>query len=235
MVPEIVGGGKTAMDGTTFGAWLDGIRGLTAEQRGQGFRALALAEAADGANPASLAPPTGVILMSSSLTIGGTPPGNSDFAVVRTRDVPANAAPAGSAPETASLAAAAQSKGGSHGLPSLRRSEASAMGACQRSATPPLRRLPAQFQRADRNAFGSFAHERTLGGAGTGSDHRRKPDQGGGTLRRRRHHRVPLAPQISFGAGARQTQPTHRDRRGRRDLYSGIVQGQAVRPTASRS
>src|SRR5208283_5455679 len=75
-------------DGTTFGAWLDGIRGLTAEQRGQGFRALALAEAADGANPASLAPPTGVILMSSSLTIGGTPPGNSDFAVVRTRDVP---------------------------------------------------------------------------------------------------------------------------------------------------
>src|SRR5208337_4682195 len=199
MVPEIVGGGKTAMDGTTFGAWLDGIRGLTAEQRGQGFRALALAEAADGANPASLAPPTGVILMSSSLTIGGS------------------------------------KQGGSHGLPSLRRSEASAMGACQRSATPPLRRLPAQFQRADRNAFGSFAHERTLGGAGTGSDHRRKPDQGSGTLRRRRHHRVPLAPQISFGAGARQTQPTHRDRRGRRDLYSGIVQGQAVRPTASRS
>ena len=110
MVPEIVGGGNTAMDGNTFGAWLDGIRGLTAEQRGQGFRALALAEAADGANPASLAPPAGVVMISSSLTIGGTPPGNSDFAVVRTRDVPVNAAPASSAPETVSLAAAAQSK-----------------------------------------------------------------------------------------------------------------------------
>ena len=32
------------MDGNSFGAWLDGIRDLTAEQRGQGFRALALAE-----------------------------------------------------------------------------------------------------------------------------------------------------------------------------------------------
>lgn len=82
------------MDGNSFGAWLDGIRDLTAEQRGQGFRALALAEAADGANLAPLPPPFG----------------NSDFGLARTQDVPANAVPAGSAPEPVSLAAAAQSK-----------------------------------------------------------------------------------------------------------------------------
>jgi transposase-like protein len=109
MIPEIVGGGKMAMDDNTFGAWLDAIRGLTAEQRGQGFRALALAEAADGAKLASPSP-AGVVMMSSSLTTGGTPPGNSDVAVMRTPDVPAETAPAGSASDTVSLAAAAQNK-----------------------------------------------------------------------------------------------------------------------------
>ncbi|GEM_PF-5253081 len=49
-------------------------------------------------------------MTSPSWTIGGPPPGNSDFELARTLDVPANAAPAGSAAEPVSLAAVAQSK-----------------------------------------------------------------------------------------------------------------------------
>ena len=95
-------------------------------------------------------------------------------------------------------------QGGSHGLPSLRLSTASGMGACQRIASLPLRRLPARFQRADGDPLGPSASEGEMGGADGGSDNRRKPGQSGGTLRRRRHHRVPLAPPVSLGAGARQ-------------------------------
>jgi len=57
----------------------------------------------------------------------------------------------------------------------------------------------------------------------------------GETLRYRLYHRVPLASPVSLGTGARQTQPTHRDRGSRRNLYPGIVQGQASRPAASRA
>jgi len=54
--PRSTVGDKRAIDRNSFRAWLNGIGGLTAEQRGQGYRALALAEAADGANLTSLPP-----------------------------------------------------------------------------------------------------------------------------------------------------------------------------------
>jgi len=47
------------MDQACFGAWLEGVRSLTAGQRSQGFRELALAEAAEAGSHPVCASPTG--------------------------------------------------------------------------------------------------------------------------------------------------------------------------------
>jgi ISXO2-like transposase domain len=135
--------------------------------------------------------------------------------------------------ETVSLTAAAQSKVDPTGCPhcGCRRLQG-------REHASGLRRLPAQLQRADGNTIGPSAPEGEMGGSDGGPDNRRMLGQSGGTLRRRRLNRVPLAPPVSLCAGARQAGPTHRDRRSRRDLCFGIVQGKRAalpRPARKRS
>ena len=103
------------MDGDGFEAWLDGIRRLTAEQRGQGFRGLALAEAADDANMAALASPERVA--PAPLMIAGAGCGSPGGTGAQTRDVAGNAAPAASTSEAVSLAVAAQSRVDRTGCP----------------------------------------------------------------------------------------------------------------------
>src|SRR5450759_129017 len=67
------------MEHDVFVAWLDGIGSLTAEQRGQGFRALALAEAANNGHSVSVAFVPGAAFPASPITwpqdrpLGGTP------------------------------------------------------------------------------------------------------------------------------------------------------------------
>jgi DNA-directed RNA polymerase subunit RPC12/RpoP len=180
------------MDRDFFEAWLDVIRCLTAEQRSVGFRALALAEAADGEEPVSFAPPA-IAGMSVLAMSGGPAAGETDREGVgaETSNPPDTAVVAASTPEAVSLTAAAQHKvdvtgcphcagrvlqrwGYASGLPRYR------CGACRRSSN-------------------------------AGADHWREPGQGGETVRCRRHHGVPLAAPVSFGAGARQTQPAQRD------------------------
>ena len=60
------------MDDSDFAAWLTGIARLTVQQRGEGFRALALAEAVDGPNPAGLAPAD----LATSVPLAIDAPGN---------------------------------------------------------------------------------------------------------------------------------------------------------------
>ena len=103
------------MDGDGFEAWLDGVRRLTAEQRGQGFRGLALAEAADDVNMATLASPESVA--PAPLMIAGAGCGGPGGTGVQTRDVAGNAVPAASTSEAVSLAAAAQSRVDRTGCP----------------------------------------------------------------------------------------------------------------------
>ncbi len=98
-----------------FEAWLDGIRSLTAEQRGRGFFALALAEAADGAKLAALSPAAGV--GSSPLRIATSPVGGPDGAAARTSGTVGNAVPVASMPAAVSLTVLAQSKVDRTGCP----------------------------------------------------------------------------------------------------------------------
>ena len=92
------------MEHDVFVAWLDGIGSLTAEQRGQGFRALALAEAANNGHSVSVAFVPGAAFPASPITwpqdrpLGGTP--------VLTE----SGTPAVSRSDAVSLVAAAQSK-----------------------------------------------------------------------------------------------------------------------------
>jgi transposase-like protein len=161
-------GGKAVMDRDFFEAWLAGVRCLTAEQRSVGFRALALAEAADGEESMSFAPPA-IAEMSVPAMSGGPAAGETDRERVgaETSNPPDTAVVAASTPEAVSLTAAAQHKvdltgcphcagrvlqrwGYASGLPRYR------CGACRRSFNAltgtPLARLrkkeqwPAQTQ-----------------------------------------------------------------------------------------
>jgi transposase-like protein len=96
------------MDHDFFDEWLAGIGRLTGEQRSQGFRALALAEAAGDANPMAVEPETGAGFVGPS-TAGSTY-GEPDGRVSRTRSLAANAVPGGFRSDIVSLTAAAQTK-----------------------------------------------------------------------------------------------------------------------------
>ena len=92
------------MDRAGFDVWLASIRDLTAEQRGYGFRALALAEAEDDrdmtadAKPVNVVSPPLVALGSSADRLAGE--------VSQAADVTAETALAASASDAFSLAAA---------------------------------------------------------------------------------------------------------------------------------
>lgn len=100
-----IGGGERAVESEGFEVWLAAIARLTAEQRGRGFRTLALAEVADDmamaavASPGSEEVPTAIIAGSGA---GG--------GVMPKTEVAPDAAPAVSTPEAVSVIAAAQSR-----------------------------------------------------------------------------------------------------------------------------
>jgi transposase-like protein len=93
------------VDGDGFEAWLAAIVRLTAEQRDQGLRALALAEAADDVEMAAVASPVSVL--APAAIIAGSGPGDG---VLPITEVAGNAAPAVSIAEAVSVIAAAQSR-----------------------------------------------------------------------------------------------------------------------------
>jgi transposase-like protein len=96
------------MGGDFFEAWLDGIRCLTADQRSQGFCALALAEAAENEGLAAVAPDGGAETPGS--LVYGSPCGSPDGAVLRTGELAEKPAAAVALPDTVSLESAAQNK-----------------------------------------------------------------------------------------------------------------------------
>jgi transposase-like protein len=71
-----VGWVEAAMDGKAFEAWLGAVRMLTAEQRGQGFAALALAEADAAEDVECLVPSAGAV--GEQPTVVGLVAGGSD-------------------------------------------------------------------------------------------------------------------------------------------------------------
>ena len=124
------------MEHDVFAAWLEGIDRLTAEQRGQVFRALALAEAADDGNSASVARGLGPAFLVSP--VGGPPDGHSGGTVGLIGNPAEKAAPRRPTISRCFIGGSGSKQGGSHGMPSLRRPEAPAMGTTQWSATLPL-------------------------------------------------------------------------------------------------
>ena len=103
------------MDDSDFAAWLTGIARLTVQQRGEGFRALALAEAVDGPNPAGLAPAD----LATSVPLAIDAPGNvgPGGVLACTEDVTADAGSVALMSETVSLTVAAQRKVDRTGCP----------------------------------------------------------------------------------------------------------------------
>jgi transposase-like protein len=101
------------MDDDDFRAWLANVGRLSGKQRGEGFRTLALAEAADGSNLAGLAPSA----IAESLTIADSINGIPGGEIARTGDVTTDAGSAALMSETVSLTAAAQSKVNRTGCP----------------------------------------------------------------------------------------------------------------------
>jgi len=103
------------MDDSDFAAWLTGIARLTVQQRGEGFRALALAEAVDGPNPAGLAPAD----LATSVPLAIDAPGNvgPGGVLAWTEDVTADAGSVALMSETVSLTVAAQRKVDRTGCP----------------------------------------------------------------------------------------------------------------------
>jgi transposase-like protein len=103
-----------AMDGECFERWLASVRDLTAGQRGQAFRALALAEAGDDTNRAVPAPPVSVASPVSVAPPHPAVPGpkhNGPVGVVAaTSDTAERAPPTASEPDLIGLAGAAQNR-----------------------------------------------------------------------------------------------------------------------------
>jgi transposase-like protein len=94
------------MNGDFFEAWLDGIRWLTADQRSQGFRALALAEAAD-VSLTTAAPGANAGL--ANTPVAGSISGTRDGSFAQT-EFTASETPTAAKPEAASFETAAQAK-----------------------------------------------------------------------------------------------------------------------------
>jgi hypothetical protein len=219
------------MDGAGFKLWLASIPGLTAEQRGHGFRALAMAEAGEDTCTEIPAPPASLV---SSLPAVLRPTHDDPVSEISvTPDEAGNAVPAASVADTVSLAAAGQKRVDRTGCPHCGSQKLQRWG--HASGLPRYRCVDC------RRSFNALT--------GTPLARLRKKEQwaaqtqalitgeslvkAGQALQRRRYHRVPLAPSVSGGSGARQTEPSHRDCRSRRDLHPGIVQGQARRPAAA--
>jgi hypothetical protein len=93
------------MDGDLFEAWLDGIRWLTAEQRVQGLRALALAEVSD-VSLKTAAP--GAQAGFAATPIAGSMSGTRNGTVARIEAVAASEVPVAVRREAVSLETAAQ-------------------------------------------------------------------------------------------------------------------------------
>lgn len=96
------------MDRDFFDGWLAGIGRLTAEQRSQGFRALALAEASDDANPISVEP--GDRSGSAELSTVGSTCGEPNGMPSLTRVLAAPEAPVAVRSDIVSLTAVTQTK-----------------------------------------------------------------------------------------------------------------------------
>jgi len=107
--------GEMAMDHDAFEAWLNAIGGLTVEQRGLAWHALALAEAADAGQMAALPAPGGeapaplIVASAVSASPGGP--------VLPTVEVAAKAVPAPAASDTVSVVVAGQNKVDRTGCP----------------------------------------------------------------------------------------------------------------------
>ena len=103
------------MDGAGFELWLASIRDLTIEQRGHGFRALAMAEAGDDTNmvvpaaPVSLVSPLPAVLRPTHDGPAGE--------VSATSDATGHAAPAASVSDLVLLAAAGRNRVDRTGCP----------------------------------------------------------------------------------------------------------------------
>jgi transposase-like protein len=102
------------MDDDDFADWLAGVDCLTSKQRGEGFRALALAEAACDAKPTGLAPTAAAEAPARLSTNTISRPVD---VVARVGDMTTSVNPAASTSETVSLTAAAQSKVDRTGCP----------------------------------------------------------------------------------------------------------------------
>jgi transposase-like protein len=103
------------MDDFDFAAWLNGIDRLTARQRGEGFRALALAEASDGSNLVGLAP--AAVATAAPLAIAEPGSDGRGGEVARAEKMTTDAGSPALMSEAVSLTAAAQSKVDRTGCP----------------------------------------------------------------------------------------------------------------------
>ena len=103
------------MDAAGFRLWLASIGDLTAEQRGHGFRALAMAEAGDDTDMMVTAPPWALVSPLPAV-LRPTDNGSADE-VSATTDRTGNAAPAGSVSDLASLAVAGHNRVDRTGCP----------------------------------------------------------------------------------------------------------------------
>src|ERR1700692_699956 len=103
------------MGDSDFAVWLSGIDRLTVQQRGEGFRALALAEAGDGPNPAVLAP--AAVATSAPLAIAEPGSGGPCGDLAWTGEVTTDASSAALMSDPVSLTVAAQSKVDRTGCP----------------------------------------------------------------------------------------------------------------------
>jgi hypothetical protein len=85
---------------------------------------------------------------------------------------------------------------------------------------------------ADQHPDGASAQEGALARSRPGEDRGQKSGQDRSTVRRPSDNGVSLAPSVSPHTRFRQAADVERDRRSRRDLRPGILQGPLVRPAA---
>lgn len=175
------------MDQACFDAWLEGIRSLTVEQRGLGFRELALAEAEE-----------------SGPAVWGSP----DASARPVAKGPAGKVPDEAVAEPVSLAHRGRTQGQPDRLPSLRQPEVAALGLRQWAAALSLHNVPTQFQCSNGHAIGTSAQKGAVVGSGGGIGHRGEPGEGGRAMRCCSHYGISLAASLSHGGGARQAVPT---------------------------
>jgi len=157
------------MDVGAFDVWLSQVGVLTAEQRGEGFRALAFCRGDVGTDCGCGSAGCAVRDVCGHRRCPAVyPPSPGD----RPGDGGGRTAPRGNR------------------LPALRRRRPATLGAVARPAALPLQRLPPQFQRLDRHIAGPSAQEGSLGGADGGD--------GGGESLAKAAERCGVAPSTAF-------------------------------------